>query len=157
MEERDFMETEYAYTVTRPLWSVYHEKQKLFKRPMYYYSSHLCLKDLFLVAMPVRPGWPYRDIFNRHIMQLRDIGLMQLWTSNTFTTMLQFGHTNFEDLSDCDIGENEITLNDLFWIWVLYGAAIGLGITAFVGELIVSKIFSNELLNETEEYELINE
>ncbi|KNC33738.1 hypothetical protein FF38_01772 [Lucilia cuprina] len=117
VEQRDTMDTNYAYTVTRPLWSVYDEKQKLFERRLYYYSSQLCLKELFFVVMPVRPGWPYRDLFNRHIMQLRDVGLMEHWTSNTFLTMLKFGHTNFEDLSTADKEKQEITLNDLFWIW----------------------------------------
>ncbi|XP_065369111.1 uncharacterized protein LOC135961536 [Calliphora vicina] len=139
VEQREKMDTNYAYTVTRPLWSVYHEKQKLFKRSMYYYSSHLCLKDLFLVAMPVRPGWPYRELFNRHIMQLRDVGLMQHWTSNTFFSMLQFGYTDFEDLSSLDIEEDEITLNDLLWIWVVYSICIGASLLAFLGELIVKR------------------
>ncbi|KAM7342288.1 LOW QUALITY PROTEIN: uncharacterized protein ACRADG_009753 [Cochliomyia hominivorax] len=141
VEQREEMDTQYVYTVTRPLWSVYHEKQKLFECPMYYYSSHLCLKDLFLVAMPVRPGWPYRDLFNRHIMQLRDVGLMELWTSNTFNTMLKFGYTNFEDLSSSDMTEETIILHDLLWIWVIYLVLNGLATLVFVGELFVMKFY----------------
>ncbi|KAI8127438.1 hypothetical protein CVS40_2723 [Lucilia cuprina] len=143
VEQRDTMDTNYAYTVTRPLWSVYDEKQKLFERRLYYYSSQLCLKELFFVVMPVRPGWPYRDLFNRHIMQLRDVGLMEHWTSNTFLTMLKFGHTNFEDLSTADKEKQEITLNDLFWIWVLYSICIVISGVAFIGDLIVKRFKSD--------------
>ncbi|XP_065369112.1 uncharacterized protein LOC135961537 [Calliphora vicina] len=142
LKTRHNMDTRYIYPVSQTRWFVFSERQKLFQRKLFYYSSQLCLSNLVLLSFPLRPGLPYRHQFNQHLLDVRDTGLLDHWLENNFLMMVRLKLSSFKDLSVADEYGEVLLLMDYLWIWILYAACILLSTLVFVGELIFCKVFS---------------
>ncbi|XP_037806577.1 uncharacterized protein LOC119600443 [Lucilia sericata] len=77
---RDSMDLRYVYPVDYPSWTIYHEQQKLFQRKLFFFSKDLCISRMSLFAIPIRANLPYKEMFNQHLLDVRDTGLLQHWT-----------------------------------------------------------------------------
>ncbi|XP_037806578.1 uncharacterized protein LOC119600444 [Lucilia sericata] len=138
---RQNMDIRYIYPVSQTRWFVFNERQKLFQRKLFYYSSQLCLSHLDLLSFPLRPGLPYRYQFDQHLLDVRDTGLLDHWLENNFLTMVSLKLSSFEDLSIADEYGQVLELMDYLWIWILYAACILFSLFVFLGELLYCKVF----------------
>ncbi|XP_073847171.1 uncharacterized protein [Musca autumnalis] len=132
---RETFDTRYVYPVSNTRWEVFNKQQRLFQRTLFYYSSHLCLTKQALLAVPLRPDVPYKSLFDQHLLNLREIGLLQFWTSDNFYTMVRLKITSFRDLSTPEEIADAFELNDLKWIWLFYGISLILAFFVFICEL----------------------
>uniref|UniRef100_A0A1I8PI54 Ionotropic glutamate receptor C-terminal domain-containing protein n=2 Tax=Stomoxys calcitrans TaxID=35570 RepID=A0A1I8PI54_STOCA len=133
---RDTMDTRYAYPVTNSRWEVFQQQQRLFQRPLFYFSHNLCLKKHVFLAIPMRHNMPYRALFDKHIMELWQMGLMQHWIHTNFYTMVLRNYATFEDLSTPDEFADAIELNDFKWIWAFFAGFLMMASLIFLCELI---------------------
>ncbi|KAM7343140.1 uncharacterized protein ACRADG_010286 [Cochliomyia hominivorax] len=140
---RDSMDTNYIYPVSWTRWTVFQERQKIFQRKLFYYSSHLCLNQFMLLAFPLRPGLPYKFQFNQHILDVMETGLMDHWLEINFLLMVKLKLSSFKDLSIADEYRPALVIKDLLWIWYLYGLCILLVILVFVGEILWGRVKNN--------------
>ncbi|XP_058983758.1 uncharacterized protein LOC131804703 [Musca domestica] len=109
---------------------------KLREKDFIYYSSHLCLSKQALLAVPLRPNLPYKSLFDKHLLHLRETGLLQYWISVNFYTMVRLKITAFRDLSTPEESVDAIELDDLKWIWLFYCSNVLLAISVLICELI---------------------
>ncbi|XP_058986766.1 uncharacterized protein LOC101890143 [Musca domestica] len=133
---RESMDTRFVYPVSNTRWEVFNEQQRLFQRTLFYYSSHLCLSKQALLAVPLRPNLPYKSLFDKHLLHLRETGLLQYWISVNFYTMVRLKITAFRDLSTPEESVDAIELDDLKWIWLFYCSNVLLAISVLICELI---------------------
>lgn len=133
---RDSMDTRYVYPVSNTRWEVFSQQQRLFQRTLYYYSSHLCVKRQTLLGIPLRLDLPFKSLFDHHILDLRQTGLLQYWISDNFYTMIRLKYTTFKDLSTPEKLADAIELYDLKWIWTFYGLSLILAFVVFLVELV---------------------
>ncbi|XP_030382095.1 uncharacterized protein LOC115629680 [Scaptodrosophila lebanonensis] len=136
IQTRNSLNTSFAYPVTELRWRTYQEQQKLFKRPLFYYSKDICLNEFMLLCLPMRKELPYRDLFEMHILYVQQFGLMEHWVERSFYQMVQLGLTPLKDLSHPSKIEDAILVEDLIWIFALYLALQALNCFCFVGELL---------------------
>ncbi|XP_061390078.1 uncharacterized protein LOC133325307 [Musca vetustissima] len=133
---RESMDTRFVYPVSNTRWEVFNEQQDLFQRPLFYYSSKLCLRKQALLAVPLGPNLPYKSLFDQHLLHLRETGLLQYWISVNFYTMVRLNITAFRDLSTPEEIADAIELNDLKWIWLLYGVTLFVAFSVLMCELV---------------------
>ena len=138
---RDSMDVRFIYAVSRTRWIVFKERQKLFQRKLFYYSNQLCLNRMILLSLALRPGLPYKDLFNQHITEIRDTGLLDHWLKNNFLTLVRLKYTSFTDLSKADEYGDIMLVWDLLWIWISYGICNLIALFVFIIEVTYYKIY----------------
>ena len=135
------MDVRFIYAVSRTAWIVFNERQKLLQRKLFYFSNQLCVDKMMLLSLPLRPGLPYKDFFNQHVMTVCDTGLLDHWLKNNFLTMVRLKYTSFRDLNKADeYGEVMLVLRDLWWIWILYGFCNLIATLVFIIEVTYCKV-----------------
>ncbi|XP_043644956.1 uncharacterized protein LOC122614458 [Drosophila teissieri] len=132
---RDTFNLSYNYLVTEDRWSSYAEQQKLFKEPMFYYSSDLCFSRMIFFSIPLRRHLPYRHLFNEHMMRQHEFGLVKYWKGHSFFDMVRLGLTTLEDLSQPKPFSPSLLMEDISWIMKLYLVAILLCVFCFMSEI----------------------
>ncbi|XP_013099631.2 uncharacterized protein LOC106081911 [Stomoxys calcitrans] len=141
---RATMDTRYVYPVSNSRWEVFKQQQRLFQKALFYFSPNLCLKKQALLAVPIPQNKPYKALFNKHILELWELGLMQHWIQINFYTMVLRNYTTFEDLSTPEEIGDAIELYDFIWVWTFFGGFLLLSSLVFLGELLVYFIFSTK-------------
>ncbi|XP_002051033.3 uncharacterized protein Ir52a [Drosophila virilis] len=131
---RDTFNASFIYPVTRLRWKSYNEQQKLFQEPMFYYSEDVCLHRFMLMCLPVRRHWPYRQLFENHMLSMWEFGVMQLWVRRAFYDMVQLNMTKLVDFSSGKPEEDAVYVRDLSWIFFFYVSANLLACICFAVE-----------------------
>lgn len=134
IELRESFNANYIFPVTDVRWDTYREQQKLFARPVFYYSDAFCLTKLTFLTLPIRRYLPYRDLLEEHILRQKEFGLLRHWIDRSFYDMVKLGLTPLDDLSIPEEDDDAIDLDDLPWIFGLYFAGSALGCIGFVME-----------------------
>lgn len=140
LKRRDSMDIRYIFPVSLTRWSVFRERQTLFQRKLFYYSSQLCLNNLVLLSFPLRPGLPYKMHFNQHLLDVRETGLLDCWLNRNFLVMVRLKLSSFQDLSVADAYGPQLDVNDFLWIWVSYAACTLVSVSVFVAELLSNQL-----------------
>ncbi|KAH8401878.1 hypothetical protein KR009_008436 [Drosophila setifemur] len=133
---RESFNASYIYPVTDVRWSTYREQQKLFAKPVFYYSDAFCLNRFTFLIIPLRRRLPYRDLLEEHMLRQKEFGLLRYWIDRSFYDMVMLGITPVADLSlaDGEQADEPIYLSDLKWVFVLYGVATMLSCLCFALE-----------------------
>ncbi|KAH8275287.1 hypothetical protein KR026_004706, partial [Drosophila bipectinata] len=131
---RESFNADYIFPVTDIRWETYREQQKLFERPVFYYSDAFCLTRFSFLVLPIRRYLPYRDLLEDHILAQKEFGLLRHWIERSFYDMVKLGLTPLQDLSIPEEDDDPIDLNDLKWIFALYFGGLALGCIGFVME-----------------------
>ncbi|KMY93994.1 uncharacterized protein LOC27209173 [Drosophila simulans] len=132
---RDTFNLTYNYLVTEDRWSSYAEQQKLFKKPLFYYSNDLCFSRMIFLSIPLRRHLPYRHLFDEHMMRQQEFGLVNYWKSHSFFDMVRLGLTPLKDLSQPKMYNPSLLMEDISWIMKLYLVAISLSVFCFTSEI----------------------
>ncbi|KAH8254860.1 hypothetical protein KR032_012490 [Drosophila birchii] len=131
---RETFNSNYLFPVTDLRWSTYHEQQKIFANPVFYYTDAFCLSRFNFLSFPLRRHLPYRHLFEEHLQRQKEFGLLKHWQDRSFFEMVSLGLTALEDFSPPPETDS-IDLDDLSWIFAMYFAALGLCCCCFVLEL----------------------
>ncbi|XP_033156558.1 uncharacterized protein LOC117138529 [Drosophila mauritiana] len=132
---RDNFNLTYNYLVTEDRWSSFAEQQKLFKKPLFYYSNDLCFSRMIFLSIPLRRHLPYRHLFDEHMMRQHEFGLVNYWKSHSFFDMVRLGLTPLKDLSQPEMFNPSLLMEDISWIMKLYLVAISLSVFCFTSEI----------------------
>ncbi|XP_016972352.1 uncharacterized protein LOC108039778 [Drosophila rhopaloa] len=141
---RESFDRNFIFPVNSIRWGTYNEQQKLFDHPIFYYSDDFCLSRYSILSFPIRRHLPYRDIFEEHILRQKEFGLLNHWIDHSFLDMLSLGLTPYTDFSDPEDGW-AIDVDDLYWVWGLYGLALGISCVCFALEIMGSISFWSRL------------
>ncbi|XP_039228282.1 uncharacterized protein LOC6531564 [Drosophila yakuba] len=151
---RESFNSSYAFPVNSVRWGTYDEQQKLLFNPVFYYSDEICLSRDNILSFPIRRHLPYRHLFEEHILQQKEFGLLNHWIDHSFLDMLRLEltpHTDLREPSD----ELAIDVDDLYWILGLYALALVICCCCFAVEILgasntwsrfklyISQIFTN--------------
>lgn len=142
LQLRDNFNLSYVYPVAYPSWTIYHEQQKLFKHKIFFYSTEFCTTKMMPFSIPFRPYLPFRDLFNQHLLDVRDTGLLQHWFEEVFISLIRLKMLSFDDLSKPDAYDGLINWYDLYWIWIIYCVCMCVGIVVFILECMTNVIYN---------------
>ncbi|EDW15447.1 uncharacterized protein Dmoj_GI24835 [Drosophila mojavensis] len=132
---RNSLNTSYGYTVFGLKWHFYAELQSYFKRPLFRYSTDICIFRQSLNSLLFRENFLHRHQLNLYIVRLRQSGILNFYMRHNFYDLLHAGHHKLEDLSP----QNEIAplkYTDIDFVLLLYGYAMAASILIFVIELL---------------------
>ncbi|KAH8277931.1 hypothetical protein KR018_010372 [Drosophila ironensis] len=131
---RESFNASYIFPVTDVRWHTYREQQKLFTKPVFYYSDAFCLNRFFFLSIPLRRHLPYRHIFEEHILRQKEFGFLRYWINRSFYDMVKLGLTPLQDFSTEDPVDAPINLSDLSRIFSLYLGSMLFSCLCFVWE-----------------------
>lgn len=131
---RDTFNASFIYPVTRLRWATYSEQQKFFERPAFYYSDDICMQRYVLLCVPLRRHLPYRHLFELHLLQTQQFGLLKFWIERSFFEMVRLRLTPLKDYSEPRVDEEQLYVRDISWILQFYLLAHILASLCFVLE-----------------------
>ncbi|XP_017124267.2 uncharacterized protein LOC108144134 [Drosophila elegans] len=132
---RDSFNTSLIFPVSEDRWTTYEEQQKLFAEPAFYLATDLCFNRLMFFSPPMRRYLPHRHLFDAHMMQQHEFGMVGFWRRQSFLVMVQLGLGSMKDLSHKRDIAASLLLDDISWILKLYLGAMALSVCCFVLEL----------------------
>ncbi|XP_016992755.2 uncharacterized protein [Drosophila takahashii] len=124
----------YIYPVTALRWITFSQQQDIFKSPLFYYEDELCLNYFDILSFPIRRHLPYRDLFEEHMLRQKEFGLTKHWIDRSFLDMRRLNLTSLKDFSR-PIPDDQIEVHNLYWVFCMYFAGLGLGFCCFIVEL----------------------
>ncbi|XP_054736695.1 uncharacterized protein LOC129243591 [Anastrepha obliqua] len=133
-QQRKTLDTHYGYTVTSSLWTALEEFQRDLGRPLFYINKNMHLAGNLQMGVPMGPHSIYREEFNTFIHNSISSGLMNHWQNWVYTDMVAAGKLNITLSTQTKQG-HILTTEDLYWIWWLYGAGMGLAFLVCLAEL----------------------
>ncbi|KAM8707369.1 hypothetical protein ACLKA7_011455 [Drosophila subpalustris] len=134
---RDSFNTRFGYMMSRDKWSVIHQRQKVFRSPLFTFRDDLCMYRGIPVAFPVALNSVFREPLDRLIGEVTATGLMAHWHDMAFSEMITAGKLTLADLGQA----NEFRAMQLIDLnYILIAAALML-ICAFVVFLIELLLF----------------
>ncbi|KAH8406983.1 hypothetical protein KR222_003342 [Zaprionus bogoriensis] len=136
VELRDSFNTSYAYTIGSEKWRMYKEMQKYFRRPLFRYSSDVCIRHIAPQSLLYQENSLYCHQLNAFVLQARDCGLMNYWVSRGFYDMISAGRVSFRDLST-SVRARPLPYVDWQHVMALYTYALAIALLVFVFELSV--------------------
>lgn len=132
---RESLNTSYGYLVPESQWSIFAERQRTFKEPLFYFSTDLCLYKTIVVSIPLRRDLPYRHIFENHILSQNEFGLIEYWIRRSYSEMLTLGLVPHKDVSPLRDVNASIVVNDISGILTLYVDGMAVSILCFFIEI----------------------
>ncbi|EDV55903.1 uncharacterized protein Dere_GG20524 [Drosophila erecta] len=133
---RDSFNTSFIFPVSVDRWTSYEEQQKLFAEPAFYLATDLCFNQFMLFSPPLRRYLPHRHLFENHMMQQHEFGLVNFWKSQSVIEMIRLGLASMEDLSKKRNVEDSLLLDDISWILKLYLGAMLISSCCFILEIL---------------------
>ncbi|ALC45779.1 Ir94f [Drosophila busckii] len=141
---RKSLNTSFAYTISSPKFALISEMQQFFERPLFRYSTDICLKDLTLTSLLIQSNYLNRHQLNLFIIQLRDSGLTRYWVRLSFYHMLRDKQLQLKDFTPrCAM--RSVSCMDWIYIAWFYALAVVAAVLVFLAELTV--YYSKTLLN----------
>ncbi|XP_022224035.2 uncharacterized protein LOC111075209 [Drosophila obscura] len=132
---RESFNASFIFPVTDMRWQTYEEQQKIFAKPVFYYSDDICINRFFFFSLPIRRHLPYRELFEEHILRQKEFGFLNFWLDRSFYDMVRLRLTPMKDFSSPAPLWDAIFFEDMSWILSLYVVAMLLCCFCFVLEL----------------------
>lgn len=136
--QRKTLDINFGYTVTQSLWKTLVEFQKKLGVHLFYISDRMHLAKNLQMGIPMSPHSIYRDKLNVLIQNLISAGLVEYWENLAYGDMVAAGKLNIS-ISIPSNRDHSLTLEDLYWIWWLYGVGMSLAFVLFFVERRVRK------------------
>ncbi|EDW84410.2 uncharacterized protein Dwil_GK14115 [Drosophila willistoni] len=136
MEHRSSFNATYGYTVSSVKWALYREQQNYFKKPLFRYSTNLCIQKLSLFALLMNENCLYRDHLHEFIIRLSEYGLIRFWNRQSLYDMMEANRLRLADLST-PLRAQALHWEEWLYVAVLYGFGLLVGLVVFFSELMV--------------------
>lgn len=148
MRHRDTLNTSYGYVTPQDKWEYYFNQIQRFHNR---YTFRVMDEYVYKVALafPIHENSIFKDAVNKHIHQMRETGVFSKWCKDALFEMME------ADLVDAFVYEPDkekaVPLPQYFFRFVWFGIGLGngLGLMAFIGELLwkwnCQRFFHNSL------------
>ncbi|XP_030573396.1 uncharacterized protein LOC115771716 [Drosophila novamexicana] len=134
--QRNSFNSSFGYTIYEIKWNNIAELQKFFKRPIFRYSTKLCVRQVSHNSVIFQENFLHRNQLDLYILWLRQSGILRFFIDKHFLDMLNAGYFKLQDLST-QVVVKPLKLVEMDFIVVLYGYAMAISLLIFVFELIV--------------------
>ncbi|XP_004519276.1 uncharacterized protein LOC101459693 [Ceratitis capitata] len=138
-QQRKSLDTSFGYTITNSLWQALVEYQTKLGRHLFYISEGMHLAANLQLGVPLSPHSIYRSALNVLIQNSISAGLMKHWENLVYSDMVAAGKLNLT-VATRPILAKGLTLDDLYWIWWLYGVGLMLALVVFLLECYVGRV-----------------
>lgn len=128
------MDTRYGYVIESLAWPIIEHRQRYFTHPLFRLSENLYYTKGSLLSLPVSENCIYKDLLSDFYLRSRETGLLRHWYDITFYLMVKLERFSLKDLSIVQKHE-VLTLKEFEWVWLAYGAGMGLSLLTFLFEL----------------------
>ncbi|XP_059221701.1 uncharacterized protein LOC106087529 [Stomoxys calcitrans] len=135
MDIRQNLNTTFGYFISLGLWQILRRKQQFYTHQVFCTFDNLTLFENLPWGIPLQQNSPYAEALNYLIHQVHAFGLKDAWISSTFSDMLKLKEITLRNPYK-EQGPKPLTVNDLFWTWIL----------VFVGLLVSSIVFLVEIM-----------
>ncbi|XP_073821144.1 uncharacterized protein [Musca autumnalis] len=92
--------------------------------------------DFFIYSLVLAKNSPYLEPLSQHILRVHELGFMEAWQSSTFMDMLKLKNISLFAGYDKIVDDRKLlTVDDLFWTWMIILVGSSFGLVAFLAEL----------------------
>ncbi|XP_055854501.1 uncharacterized protein LOC129918156 [Episyrphus balteatus] len=133
---RDTLNTKHAYTSNNAKWKIYENQRKFFGYQLFRWSEELCLLKSAPTSISMNENSIYRNVLNWLLLQIQSAGLMEFWTKRAFYELIEAGKIQKLNVTS-DSKLRAMKVDDLKWIWILWGMALMIAALCFIGEICI--------------------
>ncbi|XP_017072512.2 uncharacterized protein LOC108108827 [Drosophila eugracilis] len=133
---RNNFNTSYGYTVTSIKWELYKEAQLRLRRPLFRYSTDICVQKLSLFSLILENNCIYRYQMKEFIIRLHEAGLLRLWYRRSYYVMVEAGRFHLRDINTHHHVQ-AIPWSEWQYMAATYGVGLLFSVVVFVIELTI--------------------
>ncbi|XP_061391412.1 uncharacterized protein LOC133326824, partial [Musca vetustissima] len=128
LKQKSRFNSSYAYFISSTEWkALFSRRQQFYKQKQFCIARQIIPQDFFIYSILLQKNSPYLEPLNEHILRVHELGFMEAWQSSTFMDMMKLGNISlFDGYTNLD-DQKILTVDDLFWIWMIVVEGCGLG------------------------------
>lgn len=138
IEVRASLDNTYCYFVRTDSWSIFDEIQKYFSKKIFHVPDDLVLFSLAMWGFKLQFNSPFKEPLNYLIHQVRSYGLREAWRRSIVSDLLKLKEISLWEPNPT-VERMYLTVDDLFWVWVMVAVGCSGGAVVFFVELCISR------------------